>query len=922
MTNEFELKARRAKMEQVFARQAQDPARTAFLVTKNEQRKAHAVPGLEILDRFYRSGDVHALRDELQKWSQAPAFQAFGGVAGQMFLNQLVKSSPDTAELSRLLARCLVAPTTEAAAAQAIDDLAAYAESVKKGAQPAPRRAIFVLSFFWSLQNPSEWPCFWTSAERVLQRLGWLAPIDQFGALYLAYRQATLELGGADDVGWALEWLDEAKYSGLGPWVVERCASNLALNARSIGDAYASEGDERQAESNARAITGELKLLGEALADDVALALGRSLKMEVPSLFWRAKRYRGDGWVRWGIADDAGSPSASYRLWVTADGMFLGLHGGWYRNGWYSDAAEAMTKAAPEGARLFPLGLDAARVDTSTDTAPTTEGLFGWHYPEVISDADELQREIIKRAAMLQPVLDKLVALSGGVTTLRSQPEGDPLRELVQQFIAERSYPTAQDEGHKADRAVMAETLAPGEVQVMDIADLRRVYSTGRYASPGPQAVLNVTLRDATPAELQEYLDRIHFLLWGEGDDAARIDAMLDTNDKWIKGLGESGIMKLLAVVKPERYLPVYPYAGEQGKTKLIKALGLDLPPSGLTAGQRQVRANDIIRARLDPLFPNDPWGQAQFGYWLAQRPTKQVEEREADVLAALADDLLVSNEFIVEIVDLLRAKGQIIFYGPPGTGKTWVARALAKALAPDPTRRALVQFHPSTSYEDFFEGFRPEESGGQLSYQLRKGPLALMAERAESAPGITHVLVIDELNRANLPKVFGELLFLLEYRDEQVRTIYRPDDAFSLPENLLFVGTMNTADRSIALVDAALRRRFHFIPFFPDDGEMAGLLQRWLQREKQPTWVADLVEFVNAELVQELGGPDLQIGPSYFMTDNVEAKLPKIWKYNVEPLIQDQLFGQSSKIKAFSYAEVLKRFRGEQPADLEELDE
>ena len=106
MTNEFELKARRAKMEQVFARQAQDAARTAFLVTKNEQRRAHAVPGLEILDRFYRSGDVHALRDELQKWSQAPAFQAFGGVAGQMFLNQLVKSSPDTTELSRLLARC------------------------------------------------------------------------------------------------------------------------------------------------------------------------------------------------------------------------------------------------------------------------------------------------------------------------------------------------------------------------------------------------------------------------------------------------------------------------------------------------------------------------------------------------------------------------------------------------------------------------------------------------------------------------------------------------------------------------------------------------------------------------------------------------------------------------------------------------
>jgi 5-methylcytosine-specific restriction enzyme B len=90
--------------------------------------------------------------------------------------------------------------------------------------------------------------------------------------------------------------------------------------------------------------------------------------------------------------------------------------------------------------------------------------------------------------------------------------------------------------------------------------------------------------------------------------------------------------------------------------------------------------------------------------------------------------------------------------------------------------------------------------------------------------------MVIDELNRANLPRVFGELLFLLEYRNESVRTLYRPEDAFELPSNLWFIGTMNTADRSIALVDAALRRRFHFIPFFPNHGPMEGLLERWLE--------------------------------------------------------------------------------------------
>ncbi len=98
--------------------------------------------------------------------------------------------------------------------------------------------------------------------------------------------------------------------------------------------------------------------------------------------------------------------------------------------------------------------------------------------------------------------------------------------------------------------------------------------------------------------------------------------------------------------------------------------------------------------------------------------------------------------------------------------------------------------------------------------------------------------MIIDEINRANLPKVFGELLFLLEYRAHSVKTLYRPDEGFELPPNLWFIGTMNTADRSIALVDAALRRRFHFVPFFPHDGPMKGLLRRWLEAHDGPVWV------------------------------------------------------------------------------------
>jgi 5-methylcytosine-specific restriction protein B len=383
----------------------------------------------------------------------------------------------------------------------------------------------------------------------------------------------------------------------------------------------------------------------------------------------------------------------------------------------------------------------------------------------------------------------------------------------------------------------------------------------------------------------------------------------LDTNDKWIKGLGESVIMKMLAIVEPERYLPVFPYTGENGKARLLKALDMPLPPSDLSAGHRQIESNDALRARLEPLLPGDPWAQAQFLYWFVEQP-EEVAISDVDAVGALAEELLVDRTFIEEIQELLEVKKQVVFYGPPGTGKTFVARALAGLLAPDPTRRVVVQFHPSTSYEDFFEGYRPEESAGQLSYTLRKGPLAMMAELAEASPGVKHVMVIDEINRANLPKVFGELLYLLEYRGDEVSTLYRPEDKFTLPANLYFIGTMNTADRSIALVDAALRRRFHFVPFFPDDGPMAGLLAKWLERNNEPAWVAALLETVNVDLTSDLGGPDLQIGPSYFMRKGVEAALPRIWKYNIEPLIADQLFGREAKIKEYRFEAVMARFR------------
>ena len=318
------------------------------------------------------------------------------------------------------------------------------------------------------------------------------------------------------------------------------------------------------------------------------------------------------------------------------------------------------------------------------------------------------------------------------------------------------------------------------------------------------------------------------------------------------------------------------------------------------------------LRHRLD----------AQSVMWQIQDDTpddKSEEDDPEDVpvpdLKNLAEEIYLTPEFLENIETLLEDKKQVIFQGPPGTGKTYVAREMAKHLSGSKDRITFVQFHPSYAYEDFVRGFRPKTfENGQPGYELVDGPLLLAAKRAQddADENARHFLVIDEINRGNLAKVFGELYFLLEYRDEGIRLQYQREDEadFSLPSNLYIIGTMNTADRSIALVDLALRRRFYFVEFHPDVEPVKGVLRRWLEAKDMSnmSWIADVVEKANEMLSDDRHAA---IGPSYFMRDGLdENAVERIWKHSVLPYIEERLFGGEEVSQEFDLDKLKKDAR------------
>ena len=272
-------------------------------------------------------------------------------------------------------------------------------------------------------------------------------------------------------------------------------------------------------------------------------------------------------------------------------------------------------------------------------------------------------------------------------------------------------------------------------------------------------------------------------------------------------------------------------------------------------------------------------------------------EYSSADFLS----DVYMSEQDYETLVNVLKMKKNIILQGAPGVGKTFTAKRLAYSIigAKNPDRVQMIQFHQSYSYEDFIEGYRPTENG----FTIKKGSFYKFCKLAEDDDENDYFFIIDEINRGNLSKIFGELFMLIEKdkRGIELQLLYS-DENFSVPANVYIIGMMNTADRSLAMLDYALRRRFSFFTMKP--GFNAPGFQAYQDSRKSDDFnkLIACVKQLNSKIAEDISlGEGFCIGHSYFCSLTPETAntqtLSSIVEYELIPLLKEYWFDEPANV-------------------------
>jgi 5-methylcytosine-specific restriction protein B len=389
------------------------------------------------------------------------------------------------------------------------------------------------------------------------------------------------------------------------------------------------------------------------------------------------------------------------------------------------------------------------------------------------------------------------------------------------------------------------------------------------------------------------------------------------------KAIGRHGVGLNLSMglywIRPWRYLSL----DNKSQLYISDVLNADIPRNG---PRRLCTADDYLAVvdKLEGQFKEDAYPVHSFPelslaawQYKGHSPNPVTPLTEGEVISYSIEDIVLDGCFIerselVRMLERLQTKKNMILQGPPGTGKTWVARRLAFALIGqrDKSKVRVVQFHPNLSYEDFVRGLRPSAEG-KLS--LLDGPFLEMITVAKNNQSDTYVMVIEEINRGNPAQIFGELLTLMEAdkrnENEAIELCYRQGNCepVFIPDNLYVIGTMNIADRSLALVDLALRRRFAFVDLVPTFGQV---WKDWVNKHYGIDF--DLLNEIEQRIIRlndEIAndkrlGSQFQIGHSYVTPSRriTETKAREWFKQVVEteigPLLDEYWFDDRAKAR------------------------
>ena len=407
---------------------------------------------------------------------------------------------------------------------------------------------------------------------------------------------------------------------------------------------------------------------------------------------------------------------------------------------------------------------------------------------------------------------------------------------------------------------------------------------SGGYISLGWQEV-----GDVSAIQLQEFSNLCTTLLndhpeWGpKGIEQVWTFAHIQVGDRIVANRGTREVLGIGTVIGPYTFVPNQEEHGHH------------LPVRWDDVQIRPIKKGHWVKTIIELT-------QAEFDEILAIQETPAPQPQPVYTLENCSEETGIDLIELRRWVQALDRKKQVILYGPPGTGKTFIAERLARHLVGGGDGfYKLVQFHPEVSYEDFVQGIRPRPlPGGGLDYPIVPGRFVEFCEKA-GLNSNTCVLIIDEINRANLARVFGELMYLLEYRDKEVELA--AGTIFKIPANVRIIGTMNTADRSIALVDHALRRRFAMLALNPN----YTILRKFHQRESTGFVVDGLIDVLE-ELNEHIADRHYAIGPSYFLRKDISTQLSDIWQMEIEPYLEEYFFDPNSHYQRFCWQEVSTR--------------